>query len=291
MISFVGSIVVKVHVFPFYTLPVSWIDTVCARVASCFTAPIGASDRPLLQILYDSEPVFNSKEWWACIVHEKMRNLDTAQKRHNTDPMAVPQDLTGLQEYSTADVRTEVDEDAAKRYVPDDDSSGNSDCGDPNIAADEEGVSGDGAAKRKRQNALRASPLSVFCGKLPDGKRLGDFHSPPAGKIHHKSVESIYWQEFGKRLESVFKSDDQPKDVVGADDVGWCLSGAEAAAACDRQNKFFKDVDKYLIADMPGITHTACRVDLDEQIQLAVGKMSTPYTRSPTLSWRQPFSC
>lgn len=217
-----------------------------------------------------------------------MRNFDAAKKRHESDPMCVPVDLTSLPTSSSADLQPDLDGEAHPPCVLQAMASDASDAMDvdADAAVDRNGYK---IPKRNVQNSARTSPLSFFCGRLPEGKALGDFHSPPAGKLHHKSVESLYWRDLGERLNLVFGAGTTLDDVVGVEDTPWRLSGAGAAAAAERQKIFFSDVDKYLVPDLSGMQHSASTVGLDTAIGTAVQQMPKSYVQSRTMFMEAAF--
>ena len=47
-------------------------------------------------------PAFDTTEWWACMISEKLQNLELATRRHRADSMAPPEDLSGMPEYEAA---------------------------------------------------------------------------------------------------------------------------------------------------------------------------------------------
>jgi hypothetical protein len=217
---------------------------------------------------------------------KKMRNFDAAKKRNESDPMCVPVDLTSLPTSSSADLQPDLDGEDDPPCVPRAMASDASDDTDVDVDA---ASSVDRIPKRNVQNSARTSPLSFFCGRLPEGKALGYFHSPPAGKIHHKSVESLYWRDFGERLNLVFGAGTTLDDVVGVEDTPWRLSGAGATAAAERQKTFFSDVDKYLVPDLSGMQHSASTVGLDTAIGTAVQQMPKSYVQSRTIVMEAAF--
>eukprot|EP00973_Karenia_brevis_P033158 4574759-Karenia_brevis.AAC.1 len=42
------------------------------------------------------EPAFDTKEWWACMISARMRNIELAAKSHNATPYSAPSNLTTL---------------------------------------------------------------------------------------------------------------------------------------------------------------------------------------------------
>ena len=61
----------------------------------------------LVEELLDSECVFDTPEWWACMTSERMRNYDTGMRKHGADMSAMPtnvDDLPLFHETVTADM-------------------------------------------------------------------------------------------------------------------------------------------------------------------------------------------
>ena len=56
----------------------------------------GANDLPA--------PVFDTPEWWACIIFEKLQNFELALRRVQAGCCACPSDLTTLPEMQSAEV-------------------------------------------------------------------------------------------------------------------------------------------------------------------------------------------
>jgi len=53
---------------------------------------------------------FHPEGWWACLIEEKMRNYETAMRRHTSDSLHVPAMLSELPEYEEKSFRCDGEE-------------------------------------------------------------------------------------------------------------------------------------------------------------------------------------
>ena len=53
---------------------------------------------------------FSSDRWWACLIEEKLRNYETAMRRHTADSLHIPASSHGLPSYADAPARRDDSE-------------------------------------------------------------------------------------------------------------------------------------------------------------------------------------
>ena len=74
-----------------------WRGAIENVAKECFrNASTGLSSGPPPSKLHATEPPFDSREWWAFVIHEKLRNYDCAKKRHDTDTTTAPDNISAL---------------------------------------------------------------------------------------------------------------------------------------------------------------------------------------------------
>lgn len=126
-------------------------------------------------------PAFNSVEWWACMISEKIRNFELATRRVSADTLRTPTDLSLLPEDEPVSMggmeRPHDDCDDRASDV----SGGEASCGsaaelDGEDFVDSERVSG---KPQKAPTLRRDSAAPVLCGTMPAGLTLESFHDPP----------------------------------------------------------------------------------------------------------------
>ena len=109
---------------------------------------------------------FNSREWWACMVQEKLRNFDVARKRHHTDISSTPTSVSDLPAFCEPSA-VERDETVIGGDV--DASSEDSDCEDDKDALGEDVALADVDQRRLSDMSGRPPPVSALFGAMPSG--------------------------------------------------------------------------------------------------------------------------
>ena len=177
--------------------------------------------------------------WWACMISEKLRNYETAMRRHKENMFAKPPNLSNLPDYGIAtvgqpdeDVRCDVSDVSAE-------------------AADPHGCNHDGDDHAKEALQLEPNrrapatdvPVSVHCGETSEGHSLEEFNNPPA-KVHIRNAEGRYWSDFGACMQRT-KRMEEHSDVTLASQPSWTLKPHDAVEAAERQKEFFKSVNSF----------------------------------------------
>ena len=234
-------------------------------------------------------PSFNTPDWWACVISEKLLNYDTIMRKHSTEAAAPPTDLDLLPEFvppkrdDTKEV--EAQEKFASMFTSlqnDDDDSDESDRGE------DQGTSHEPTLPTPRKLGV-ASPLATHCGELPAGSQLDDFHTPPL-KLHPRNQEGVYWRGFAVHAREAFPASTDLHDVHGTTDESWNINTADALEAVERQNLFFKSVDEFNIE--PGSIFKEVRSskdDFDQKLDAAMKKWPQSYARSDTVVMEAAF--
>ena len=184
---------------------------------------------------------FDSDFWWACLIHEKLRNYETSMRPQHGDLCTVPHDLAGLPQYKAS--RT-VDTEVADVEAPKGDDS--SDDGNElwrDFAGPSDFIDSDAGKVRARAPAAK-NPLATHCGVLPQGTQLEDFHNPPLKRGVRTSAEERYWRECAERLGESLPST-LSESSSQSEHVSWQLDASDALSAAERQKAFFQAVDKF----------------------------------------------
>ena len=241
----------------------------------------GVSVRPPSTIAAFTEPSFDSDEWWACLIYEKLRNYDAAKARHRADISSAPSNLSSLPVFRAS-------------YEPVPEEKSNQDM--PESASDDEppaqwnNASTDRCARAPRLPV----PTPVLCGQLPEGKDLNHFHRPPS-TIHCRGAEAKYWNEFSTQSSQVFVDEDTAageEDPARTVDVPWGISAHSAMEAADKQKKLFETMDKY-ITEIDGETSALPserkRNPYDATVDAAIRQLTDTYRKSPTVVMEAAF--
>ena len=255
----------------------------------CGKQPMSA--RPPLTLLKDTEIAFGSRDWWACMIYEKLRNYDVAKRRHHTNIAGAP---TCIDELPQAPEPQRP----ARQAGDDVETPGNEDSDASeglqmpiDGARDVEGVlAGDENRTGPRRRPGQEAPIAVTCGVLPPGTGLHHFHKPPL-KTQARSAEAAYWRNFSTQWVKVSPNQDDT-EVLKTQNTSWGISSLSAVAASESQRLFFKDIDKYQ-RDPDEPTNTAPtkrKTDAyDRTLAAAVQKLPRSYTRSPTVVMEAAF--
>ena len=212
-----------------------------------------------------------SEDWWSCLVFEKLRNWDAMKKRHGTEVSKAPENLSLLPDFvdpapgrDDADPRERGDSDVG-HDTQESDSSGD-EFGDPDLEA-----AADPVPRVKRAEGT-AEPLSRFCGTLPNGSRLEEFHEPPL-RVHARDKEGQYRQGFAAQSRKAFPSRASDCVLVNSS-IPWTIGEFEALEAARQQQLFFKSVDKGGI-EVKGATASKSRrrTDFDDKVAGAVAQL------------------
>ena len=133
-----------------------------------------------------TSPRFDSPEWWACLISERLRNYDATMANHIDESLGQPQNVLDLQAFRGSLVPPEDE----KKAPADADSQSNASLPTGFDPADI--VDGNEPREQRRQPGVDV-PLATHCGELPEGRRVEYFHVPPS-RIHACSMEGRYWQ-------------------------------------------------------------------------------------------------
>ena len=168
------------------------IDNVAKRCSEkqqqCAEVPMGLSSRPPLSRLQATEIPFGSRDWWASMIDEKLRNYDVAKKRHHTDMGSIPTNVADLPQSVEPDCPRSQEDDAVHK-TRDSSSDEIDELESPGDGArDVEGILAGGESKtRPGRLAGQEPPIAVTCGVMPPGTGLHDFHAPPS-KVHARNA-------------------------------------------------------------------------------------------------------
>ena len=191
--------------------------------------------RPQFDALLAAEPEFDTSDWWACMVSDRLRNYDAAMRKHGTNMSAVPADLDNLPLFH-ATVENQTSKQAQEgdaSFVGEDDV----DMVDPD--PDLDGGDADTVLPKLPRNQIPT--IAIHCGVLPPGASLSEFHLPPR-KMHSRNAEGRYWQEFVERFRDCSPSEHNAP-VCRAEEPEWCISSQSALLAMECQSKFCKSID------------------------------------------------
>lgn len=174
------------------------------------------------------------------MIHDKLRNYDVLKKAHARDASNIPRDLDDLPLYQPPHVECDA-VDAGGNEVEENPSS-ESDGEKQNQAIDA-AIDSESAGKQSIRAIGSVTPVAVYCGVLPEGSSLYDFHAPPR-KIHARNAEALYWSNFGFQVADVFR-ESQESDPTKANAETWGVTAADANNAAQSQKSFFKAVDSF----------------------------------------------
>ena len=241
---------------------------------------------PHFKFLRSSKIQFNSPEWWACLVHEKIRNYEMARTRHHTDMGKIPDDPSSLPIFT--DPKTpEKQNDDCDDAMGAAESSDDSDEPTVKVFGDEDHVDreGKGVSRAGRVAAI----VDVPCGQLPHGTALQDYHLPPM-KVNARNMESLYWKKFGEQMSMVCKDEHENATPQAAlqNDCSWHIDSVEALRAVEQQKKFFKAIDSFKIETLNGAAMMSSTAKMavdpfDRVINASMAKLPQNYTWTPTV--------
>ena len=240
----------------------------------------------LVSELHASEIPFDTPQWWAHMIYEKLRNYDVAKKKHEADP-TVPVNVSKLPFFQETCNREQQAEACLRQ--PHESSGNESQDEKMEVDADDTAETDDVSMRPKRALGT-AMPLAVQCGVLPSGTGLSDYHTPPL-KIHARNSEANYWREFSMQISEVLPEtlDAVPERAVNR---SWCLSSIEASVAAEKQKLLFTAIDKSHL-NIEGIcaasaTHCS-REPYDVGLAAAVAKLPKTYAKSATVVMEAAF--
>ena len=188
-------------------------------------------------------PKFGTKEWWACMISEKLSNYDAAMRKHRAEASLTPDDLEELPEFQPPLGSVKKEADANQGGHGSEHSAEDSGLDrDSVIVGDEGGPSLEELSQRRAP--ATSNPASLFCGVMLEGKSLDSFHRPPS-KIHSRSAEGKYWQDFSSQVNQSFSKSEDGSDIAYANLQSWGIGSADAISAAVRQADFFKVVDRF----------------------------------------------
>ena len=133
------------------------------------------------------------------MVSEKIRNYDGVQCRHVTEGERAPNDLSLLPEFQAA-APVLVNE-TGENSASDDSEAVSSNSGDASSDPEIKTLLDSTPILPRAEG--RADALAKYCGSLPEGSSLEDFHEPPR-KIHAKNAEGHYWKDFATQVRESF---------------------------------------------------------------------------------------
>ena len=245
------------------------------------TSSPAQSFRPPYPSLNEYEISFGSREWWACMIDEKLRNYDVAKKKHGTDISSLPTNISNLPTFQPFCEPPMGDSlpNTGEKNATDDASQCSADV--PNIDDVKDCLD---TQSKIKNSASKGMPVALHCGVLPSGARLHDFYLPPT-KVHARNPEALYWQGFGTSFSQMFSQD---VDIAPqcAHSVVWNISTENASEAAERQKLYFKALDQYKIDVQSVEAHQQMKKTVDpydETLKASVGELSRSYVRSTTI--------
>ena len=200
--------------------------------------PSLVQEKPDIGSLLKTEPKFNTPDWWNCMISERLRNYDAAMQKHGTDMSSLPAEVAGLPLFhQTAETGIRAaTEDGDGALLPDEEPAGDDlstalfDCDDVRAC--------DADAVDQRPPRSLIPSTAVYCGVLPSGCCLAEFHLPPT-KLHSRNAEGRYWQGFVTQLQ-----DASPGATLAhasrAEESPFSLSSQSALLALECQSSFFR---------------------------------------------------
>ena len=107
----------------------------------------------------DQDARVGSSGWWACLIHEKLRNYEAAMRRHHGESLTVPDDIGKLPVYPDNHRPTE------NTTARSGDESDKSSC--MSVDMPEVPYAPEGEKQGRRANTGVPDPLATSCGVLP----------------------------------------------------------------------------------------------------------------------------
>ena len=107
----------------------------------------------------DQDARVGSSGWWACLIHEKLRNYEAAMRRHHGESLTVPDDIGKLPVYPDNHRPTE------NTTAHSGDESDKSSC--MSVDMPEVSYAPEGEKQGRRTNTGVPDPLATCCGVLP----------------------------------------------------------------------------------------------------------------------------
>ena len=181
-------------------------------------------------------PLFDSSQWWACLIAEKLRNYDAMMSAHKTEAEAMPKLVDLLPDYrppadsSAKEQEAEAALQGLRDYLRPDESDSDA----PDHSADEEHLEPPAAPPHFQR------PDVVACGEMPAGSQLEDFHDPPFLK-KKKNPEDRYWHGFYMRSREAFEDITKTSEVFPTSHVSWQISSGDVLGTAERQSDFLKE--------------------------------------------------
>ena len=236
--------------------------------------------------LYASEIAFDTPQWWAHMIYEKLRNYDVAKRKHEAEP-AVPVNVSALPIFHEPGNREQQSEARLQQLH---ESSGNESQNENMVVDADDTAETEDVSMQPKRAQRSAMQIAVHCGLLPSGTGLSDYHTPPL-KIHARNSEANYWRDFSMHISEVLPEtlDAVPERAVNS---SWGLSSIEASVAAEKQKLFFKAIDKSQL-QVEGIWATSAthrsREPYEAALAAALAKLPETYVKSPTVVMEAAF--
>ena len=203
-------------------------------------------------------PVFNTSEWWADLLLEKLRNYDVATRRHTVEANQTPTLLERLPEYLAPPQQDKDDADVMGECASDASSVSEGPKADPDDLLENASQAQD--KTERRRDAGKTNPLAMHCGTLPTGCVLEEFHQPPT-RVHARNLEGRYWKEFSTQVQETFPQPSADTNVA-VSTTSWQVTNADALTAAENQKSFFKCVDNFQVDPESLTTKTQVKPDI-----------------------------
>jgi hypothetical protein len=230
---------------------------------------------------------FFSEGWWACLIEEKLRNYETAMRRHTSDSLHVPTMLNELPEYEEKPVHCDAEENANDEKSDKDSEHSHVNDGGISCMLDSENTT----QKIKKCTGV-SDPLATHCGALPPGTQIEDFHNPPL-ILNVRSAENLYWQDFARQHKECF-GDTELDSSMRALSPTYEIGAEDALEAATKQTNYFKSIDsmRTQLHDVPADANGSHKQDIDnfgKALASAVNKLTRDFVPSETVVMEYAF--
>ena len=191
-------------------------------------------------------PSFNTSEWWACVISEKLLNYDTLIPKHSTEARAPPKDFDLLPGFHSPKKEGPKEADVQDIFAGMDTALHNDDDESEEPHSGEDQGTGHATVLPLPRKSGAAKLLGTHCGELPHGSQLEDYHAPPL-KNHARDAEGRYWRDFAIQARDAFPASAELREVYGTTSETLDINIVDALEAVNRQNELFKSVGKFNI--------------------------------------------
>ena len=242
---------------------------VCAKAAKY------RSERPKISDFF-------SEGWWACLIEEKLRNYETAMRRHTSDSLHVPACLHQLPAYEEKSYGRDDSEDEKEPH-----SDAQSEPPNPDGAGLASRLDDPAAKPNKKPKSATSDPLATHCGVLPLGSQIEDFHNPPL-IMNVRSGENLYWQNFARQHKHCFG--ELPSDEnVRASNPTFEIAADDALTAVTKQIAFFKSIDSMRAEIDDKDFGKKDSDDFGKALKKSISKLHNEYLPSETIVMENAF--